>query len=165
MEARRIKYINKLCRSEWERSFHTADTAVVESLCAGNDVRVSFDATTHDLVMEYACPARRWPRGREGVHQQSDHPLAWREVVPEGAVNAGAGPKDAEPATIVRWEDGSEVSHELMREIGAVAKQLTVEVQWERGDVLMVDNTRVMHGRRDWPDSGRVILVRMSGPA
>jgi len=167
LEARRIKYINKLSRAEWERSFHTGDIAEVESLCARNDVRVSIDPATEDLSMEFACPAAITGAGGDKAFINSLL-ILWRgeRLHRRGALNSDGGRvKDFDPPTIVRWEDGSELSNELMKEIGAVAKRLTVQVEWERGDILMVDNTRVMHGRRDSPESGRVILVRMSDPA
>ncbi len=169
LEARRVKYINKLSRAEWEQSFQTLDITEVEALCARNDVRVSVDPATQELLMEYACPAAVASRGPEGEKAFINSLIIlWRgeRVHRRGAVNADPGTvKDGDPSIIVRWEDGSELSHDLMKEIGAVAKRLTVEVEWERGDILMVDNTRVMHGRRDSPDPDRVILVRMSDPA
>jgi alpha-ketoglutarate-dependent taurine dioxygenase len=166
LEARRIKYINTLTRPEWEQSFHSADIAAVEALCARNDVRVSIDPATQGLTMEYVCPAVvTGPTGELAFINSLL--ILWRgeRLYRRGAMTVDpAHANDANPPTIVRWEDGAELSHELMKEVGAVAKRLTVDVEWERGDILLVDNTRVMHGRRDSPESGRVILVRMSDP-
>ncbi len=46
------------------------------------------------------------------------------------------------------FEDDSEIPLEVLQEIEATAERLTEEIPWEDGDVVMIDNSRVMHGRR-----------------
>ncbi|WP_394824659.1 TauD/TfdA family dioxygenase [Pendulispora albinea] len=60
-----------------------------------------------------------------------------------------------------RRADGSPVPSELLRHAAAVADGLTVDIRWQRGDVLLIDNTRCMHGRRAIEGDERLILVRM----
>ena len=44
--------------------------------------------------------------------------------------------------------DGSIIPDEIFNEIKAASESLTVEHTWKQGDLLMIDNTRFMHGRR-----------------
>jgi hypothetical protein len=46
-----------------------------------------------------------------------------------------------------KFEDGSLVPDDLFDEIKIVSERLTIEHRWEMYDILMVDNTRFMHGR------------------
>jgi alpha-ketoglutarate-dependent taurine dioxygenase len=39
----------------------------------------------------------------------------------------------------------------------AMAEELTVDLQWQQGDVALVDNLRVMHGRRPFEGKRRVL--------
>ena len=57
--------------------------------------------------------------------------------------------------------DGSEFPRGTLAAIVEVSARLTVDVGWEPGDTLVVDNGRYLHGRRAFTDPGRRILVRM----
>lgn len=65
--------------------------------------------------------------------------------------------KDAELSLV----DGSAFPPDMLEEISAEAERLTEDVAWEPTDVLIVDNSRFMHGRRAFGDPSRRILVRM----
>ncbi len=45
------------------------------------------------------------------------------------------------------FEDGTSVPDSWMRAIKQIGDELTAAVTWQRGDILMLDNTRFMHGR------------------
>jgi len=48
------------------------------------------------------------------------------------------------------WGDGAEFSVEEMQELRAVHEQATIQVQLDKGDVIVMDNLRVAHGRTDF---------------
>jgi alpha-ketoglutarate-dependent taurine dioxygenase len=49
----------------------------------------------------------------------------------------------------------------LLDAVAAAAQRLTIAVPWRAGDVLLVDNSRYLHGRRAFKDAGRTVMVRM----
>ena len=49
--------------------------------------------------------------------------------------------------------DHSEIPDADMQVVAEIAEQMTVDLQWQAGDMALVDNMQVMHGRR--PYSGR----------
>jgi alpha-ketoglutarate-dependent taurine dioxygenase len=60
------------------------------------------------------------------------------------------------------FEDGSPVTRDLRLELFALTVALSYKLAWEAGDILMVDNSRVMHGRtRIGSEDERRIVVRM----
>lgn len=61
----------------------------------------------------------------------------------------------------VALADGSPFPEDMLNQISAHADDLTVKVKWEPGDILIVDNSRFMHGRRAFQDSSRKILICM----
>lgn len=53
--------------------------------------------------------------------------------------------------------DGSAIDGDAMSLAIDLAEELTVELAWQRGDVAIVDNFRVMHGRRPFQGERRVL--------
>lgn len=50
------------------------------------------------------------------------------------------------------FEDGSIISDEIVAEIKAVSDRLAVAHAWQQGDLLMLDNSRFLHGRNPVAD-------------
>lgn len=65
----------------------------------------------------------------------------------------------------VRFEDGTPMTSEMLYKIHAIGEGLTLNVPWEPGMVAIVDNNRVMHGRRAYDDDARDIIMRLSDDA
>ena len=57
--------------------------------------------------------------------------------------------------------DGSPFPADVLAQIAERAEAQTRDVQWEAGDILLIDNSRYMHGRRAFTDPHRRILFRM----
>lgn len=63
--------------------------------------------------------------------------------------NAILGPSFNYQAPKVVLSNGEEVSEQLKQELTLLAEQFTHEVNWQDGDLVLIDNKRVMHGRRE----------------
>lgn len=59
-------------------------------------------------------------------------------------------------------DNGELFPREVFSEIWEVAQKLTFGWEWQTGDIILVDNTRMMHGREKIQIPGREILVRFS---
>lgn len=68
-----------------------------------------------------------------------------------------------DPAKAVTFGDGSTLNPETMDRVAAIAEELTFDVPWQEGDVALVDNRVVMHGRRTFTGTRKVLasLVAM----
>ena len=100
---------------------------------------------------EYCCPAfvtTRW--GAHKAFVNSMLLVLWQEEA--------LGAK----RSLVRMEDGSRIPPEALADIRRVSDALTHEIDWRSGEISMIDNTRVMHGRRAFADPNRKVYVRMS---
>eukprot|EP01006_Ploeotia_vitrea_P023131 TRINITY_DN55578_c0_g2_i1.p2 TRINITY_DN55578_c0_g2~~TRINITY_DN55578_c0_g2_i1.p2 ORF type:complete len:157 (-),score=16.44 TRINITY_DN55578_c0_g2_i1:156-572(-) len=62
----------------------------------------------------------------------------------------------------IQFGDGSAVSVDVLKEARKICEECAVELQWEAGDVALLDNYLVMHARRDFEGPRRVLasLVR-----
>jgi alpha-ketoglutarate-dependent taurine dioxygenase len=62
----------------------------------------------------------------------------------------------------ITFDDGSEIPGWLKDEVNTVTAGLTMEIDWHDGDVLLLDNTRMMHGRRAILDPERILFNAQS---
>ncbi|GAB3441575.1 hypothetical protein GCM10027570_07840 [Streptomonospora sediminis] len=62
----------------------------------------------------------------------------------------------------IAFADGTEFSPELWQEMTEATEACTEDIDWEHGDVALIDNTRVMHGRRAITDTDRTIYNAQS---
>ena len=61
------------------------------------------------------------------------------------------------------FEDRSQVPDALLAAVKSVSDRLTAPINWQRGDVLMIDNTRFMHGRTAVRDAGERLIASYFG--
>lgn len=155
---RRIRYWNKWSRSSWESYFGQISTVELMRLIP----RLGMVGTLDDadaLTFEYATDAIY--RSRGGVEVFANSIDVHREYARDVAAFQING--DGDVRHRVSLADGTALDPAVVAEISDVTQAHTHEVAWEDGDVLMIDNTRVMHGRRAVPPGlPREIVLRMA---
>lgn len=67
-----------------------------------------------------------------------------------------------EASRSITYGDGSAIDHHGMMQVIAVADALTYDHAWQAGDVVLVDNYLVMHGRRPFAGKRRVLASLLS---
>jgi len=77
--------------------------------------------------------------------------------------NAILGPSFNYEAPRYQFEDGSVLNEALKQEIAELAEKFTLELNWHDGDMILIDNRRVMHGRRaiEGNPSARQLVIAM----
>lgn len=78
-----------------------------------------------------------------------------REVFFNQLIAAFRGWKDAEHA--IAFGDGTPISRDDMDRVSEIAAGLTFDTPWQTGDAVIVDNFLVMHGRRPFTGTRRVL--------
>ncbi|MCZ7416881.1 MULTISPECIES: TauD/TfdA family dioxygenase [unclassified Streptomyces] len=81
------------------------------------------------------------------------HPTLFGERL--AFANSILGPSYHYEKPRIAFADGEEIPKEVIEEIERVTAELTEDLDWQDGDVAIVDNTRVMHGRRAIEDADR----------
>ena len=74
-------------------------------------------------------------------------------------IAAYCGWKDArnDPSKSITFGDGAPLDHEAVSAAVALAEELTVDTEWRQGDVALVDNFLVLHGRRPFTGVRKVL--------
>lgn len=88
------------------------------------------------------------------------HPSKWSEQVTWA--NSIFGPSYNYEAPQIRFRDGTDIPKGLLDELAVVTEEVTEEISWQEGDLVLIDNSRVMHGRRAITDSDRTIVNAQS---
>lgn len=64
-----------------------------------------------------------------------------------------------DPSNAITFGDGTPIDPEAASLTTELAEQLSVDLTWEQGDVALVDNYLVMHGRRTFEGTRRVVAA------
>lgn len=90
---------------------------------------------------------------------------AVREVAPgrktffNQLIAAFRGWKDSrnDPSKSITWGDGTALDPSEVLQVAEMAEELTFDIPWQAGDVALVDNFVVMHGRRTFQGKRKVL--------
>lgn len=151
LEAMTLVWRTQLDTSMWQRMWSTDEPQeAIARLDAAIERYGVRDRTRHwldgdALEIEYRAPALStgWIGGRQAFANY----LLLQQREPDG-------PRVALP-------DGRPVPPDVLGRVRHAAEERTVDIVWKGGDVVLIDNTRCMHGRRAFSGGERQILVRM----
>lgn len=162
---KRIKYIQNLPEGlgfgrSWKQTFETDDKSVVEQILEesgatyhwNNDdslhwTQIRDGITTHPLTKESI-----WFNQADQWHL-SQFDQATQEAIVEVFGDPLCYPLHA------LWEDNTEFDIEDFQKIRTLFNKLNVKNPWEKGDVLILDNFLVSHGRMPFEGERKVYVA------
>ena len=147
-ETKKLVYRRIYTDETWHNVYKTDDLQRVRDLCAETGVQL-IERDDGAIETIHSC------------HAYHDHP-AGRAFVNSILTWAGREYLLGKDDSKLRFEDGSELSRDMLWAINDICEKHTVNIPWQPGTVALVDNYRVMHGRRAYEDTGRDIIMRMS---
>lgn len=149
----------------WEQAFNTEERAVAEAYCRANQIAFEWK-DDGELRTRQVCQATaRHPVTQDWVWFNQAHLFHVSNLPP--AVQESLLAVVDDPLDLPRnvyYGDGSELEESALAEIRGVLEQCTVRFPWEQGDVLMLDNMLVAHGRASFKGP-RQVIVAMAEPA
>ncbi|HIO53649.1 MAG TPA: hypothetical protein EYN26_00700 [Chromatiales bacterium] len=147
-EAAQLEYIRHYPVGEWEVLFHTKDRAEVGAYCKENDLIITFrdDGSASTSYFKHAMVTPKY--ADEIAFVNSIMIQQWQE---DGLNRDGA---------VIRM-NGERIPDDVLEDMNDASARVTIDLNWNKGDFVMVDNTRMMHGRRAFEDTEREVFVRM----
>jgi len=146
----------------WQQVFETDDRDTVAAFCAANDIDLEWlpdgglrTRQTCQVVAEHPGTHETVWFNQAHLFHTSSLPAAVRADLLE-SFGPEQLPRDA------RYGDGSVIEDDAFTGIRAAFEAETVATPWQTGDVLLVDNMLMSHGRRPY-QGPRKVLVAMSG--
>jgi len=142
----------------WQATFETEDRDAVGAFLDQAEAAHEWRADGSLRISQVRPATARHPvTGTEVWFNQADqwHPVG---LGPAGVALAKILPEDEHPQS-VRFADGRPIPHEYIRQIIDRGLARAVDVQWRRGDLLLIDNMLTAHGRRPYTGDRRVLVA------
>lgn len=135
----------------------------------GRSWRSTFaSATRADAEKRLRTLGYEWDWLEEDALRATTPVLAAVKVLPDGRksffnqlIAATQGWKDTrnDPSRAITFGDGTPLPDDGVTTASAIAETLTFDLMWQPGDVCLVNNDRVMHGRRPFQGKRRVLAA------
>lgn len=163
-EARNYRYSRcfwQVMGTTWQTAFQTEEKARVEAYCADNDIH--FEWHDGDVLKTYQV------RPVTAYHPVSGEPCWFNHCAFFNVLSLDEETQEVlelsfEPHELPNqtfYGDGGGIPVDVIRELQHAYDSERTEFQWREGDVLMIDNILVTHGRRSF-EGDRSILCGMS---
>lgn len=145
----------------WQATFETDDRKTVEAWLDGAEANWSWKPDGGLRINQVRPATLRHPvAGTEHWFSQADQ-FHIAGMGADAAMMAAVVPEHLLPQS-VSFADGSPIPAEYIRHVQETGLNLSCAAEWQVGDVLLIDNVAVAHGRRPFTGDRR-ILVAMSG--
>jgi alpha-ketoglutarate-dependent taurine dioxygenase len=148
---------------DWQTVFQTTDRSAVEAHCRKSGIEVEWKPGNRLRTRAVRPAVARHPKTGETLwfnHATFFHVTTLEPDVRQ-ALTAEMADEDLPANTY--YGDGQPIEPEVLDHLRALYHRETVSFPWQKGDLLLLDNMMVAHGRA--PYSGdRKILVGMAEP-
>lgn len=142
----------------WEKVFQTSDRAAVDDYCRKNEIEWEWTSDNGLRTTEKHQAVARHPLTNEMVWFNQAHLFHVSNVDSEiretllGELSEDELPRNA------RLGDGSRIAAADLRAVREAYEQETVTFPWQKGDVLLLDNMLVAHGRTPYHGQRKVVV-------
>jgi len=147
----------------WQTAFHTVDKVVVEDYCRSAGIEFEWKDSNRLRTRQVRPAVINHPKTGEMVW--FNHIAFWHvsSLEPKLREILLAEFKEEDIPYNTYYGDGSPIEASVINEIREAYRQETVFFHWHQGDILMLDNILVAHGRNPFVGP-RKILVAMGDP-
>ncbi|MBH8554263.1 TauD/TfdA family dioxygenase [Nostocaceae cyanobacterium CENA357] len=163
---RQVMYVRNFGKGfglPWQTVFQTNDPLQVEEYCRKNDIEVEWTENNCLRTRQIRQAVTKHPKTGEMLwfnHAAFFH-ISTLEPIMRDSLLAEFSESDLPQNTY--YGDGSPIESTVLDEIRSAYQQETVMFLWQQGDILMLDNMLVAHGRAPFVGD-RKIVVGMSTP-
>jgi alpha-ketoglutarate-dependent taurine dioxygenase len=161
-EERRVKYVRHYrphVDVPWQTVFGTDDKAAVSRICRENEISEEWLSADLLRTVQVCQGVSRHPVTGEKVFFNQAHLFHPSRLGAENvrSLNEVYG-KDKLPRCAY-FGDGGEISDATIQAVDAAFRDNSVEFSWKAGDVLLLDNMQVAHGRRAYKGPRKVVAA------
>jgi alpha-ketoglutarate-dependent taurine dioxygenase len=145
----------------WQTVFQTEDTRAVEAFCAQEQIQVEWLPDDCLRTRQVSQATAVHPFTGETLWFNQAHLFHISSVAAKTRATLRALYRDDELPRNACYGDGEPIPDDIVDRIRQAYQAETIVFGWETGDVLLVDNMQVLHGRTPYTGS-RTVLVAMS---
>ncbi|HYM00575.1 MAG TPA: TauD/TfdA family dioxygenase, partial [Blastocatellia bacterium] len=163
-----VRYVRRLhgdrgAGLSWQNVFETTDRDFVEAYCREGSIEFEWGEDGSLRTSQIRPALATHPRTGERVWFNQADQWHWSNLGPEISMALRSGSGEDHLPIAAYYGDGSPIELEALDQIRAAFKQLAVKFPWAEGDILLIDNMLVAHGRMPYTGP-RKVLVAMGSP-
>lgn len=145
----------------WTEVFQTSNKADVESFCTENQLSYEWLSESHLRTRQVNQASAVHPVSGENVWFNQAHLFHVTNLEPEVRDSLLGSMKEEHLPRNTYYGDGSPLEPDVLQSIREIYEQHQIRFEWQRNDLLLLDNMLYSHGRD--PYSGnRQVLVGMA---
>jgi len=158
-EEKQVMYVRRLGGIfgglTWQKVFQTEDRAVAEQKC--RESNMTYEWLDGDvLVMRWVKPATmRHPA--TGDVAWFNHAFFFNSIMLNPEIRTTLKVEDMPFYSY--YGDGTEIEEEVLEELSVAFKATKSAFRWEKGDMLLVDNILLSHGRNAYTGDRKVLVA------
>ena len=146
----------------WQDTFETDDKTKVEEFCKQANVQyewkpdggVKLTQPSKGIITHPATGEKVWFNQIDQFHPSHLEPEIYETLMMMYE-------KEDELPMYISFGDGTKITEEMVKEIRNTVDKESIANTWQQGDLLMLDNVLVAHGRKPY-QGDRKVLVSMS---
>jgi len=147
----------------WQDVFQTEDRTAVEEFCRHNGIQCAWKADGSLRTRQICHAVAAHPKSGEMVWFNQAHLFHISSLRPQVREVLLATFREDDLPRNSYYGDGSPIEDSVLDEIRNAYEQESIAFPWHRGDILMLDNMLVAHGRRPFMGP-RNVAVAMAEP-
>jgi len=161
-EERGLKYVRNFSPGldvSWQQFFHTNDQHEVEAACTQAGMVCEWTGNDSLRVGQVCRAVTRHPKSGEKVffnQVQLHHVYCLDPAVRESLLSIF---KREDLPRHVYYGDGTEIEDSVMEHVGQVYEQCAVRFQWQKGDMITLDNMMVCHARDPYVGARKICVA------
>ena len=148
----------------WQDSFQTQDRRIVEEYCRLNDIEFEWKSGDRLRTRQVRRAIARHPKTGEYLwfnHAAFFHVSSLEPSIREAFIREF---REEDLPYNTFYGDGSPIESDVLEELRAAYQEEMIEFAWKEGDVMVLDNMTVCHGRAPYNGLRRV-AVAMAEPS
>lgn len=162
LEQKQLMYVRNYIEGldvSWQDFFHTTDKTLVEQYCrqTGMDYQWLSDNSLRTRKVRPAISSHPQTGKPLFFNQVQLHHISCLESDVRESLLSNLGSENL-PRNVY-YGDGSPIEDSVMAEINAAYQQAQISFPWQQGDILMLDNMRVAHGRNPYQGDRKIVVA------
>ncbi|WP_017328297.1 TauD/TfdA family dioxygenase [Synechococcus sp. PCC 7336] len=163
---KQVLYVRNYSREldlPWQTVFQTEDRAAVEQYCRAAGIEWEWRSGDRLRTRQVCQAVAQHPQTQAWVWFNQAHLFHVANLPPETRQSLLAVVDEADLPRNTYYGDGTPIADRILAIVRAAYAEHTVAFRWQTGDILLLDNMLVAHGRRPFTGE-RQVVVGMDEP-